>query len=86
MLAALGFAANAVVLFTIMTKRLSALVAFIPVPAITGLLAGAGPGLGPVAEAQSRNWKPATVRRQRGAKSRRTNGGRPRTASPEEAP
>src|SRR5919112_867570 len=46
MLAALGFATIAVFLFTIMTKRLSVLVALILIPAIAGLLAGAGPDLG----------------------------------------
>src|SRR3954453_7846459 len=48
MLAALGFATIAVFLFAIMTKRLSVLVALILIPAVAGLLAGAGPGLGPM--------------------------------------
>lgn len=46
MLAALGFATIAVFLFAIMTKRLSVLVALILIPAVAGLLAGAGPNLG----------------------------------------
>jgi citrate-Mg2+:H+ or citrate-Ca2+:H+ symporter, CitMHS family len=46
MLAALGFATIAVFLFTIMTKRLSVLVALILIPTIAGLLAGAGWDLG----------------------------------------
>jgi CitMHS family citrate-Mg2+:H+ or citrate-Ca2+:H+ symporter len=46
MLAVLGFATIAVFLFAIMTKRLSVLVALILIPAVAGLLAGAGPGLG----------------------------------------
>src|SRR3954468_10801748 len=48
MLAALGFATIAVFLFAIMTKRLSVLVALILIPAVAGLLAGAGLGLGPM--------------------------------------
>src|SRR3954462_13223102 len=48
MLAALGFATIAVFLFAIMTKRLSVLVALILIPAVAGLLAGAGAGLGPM--------------------------------------
>ena len=48
MLAALGFATIAVFLFAIMTKRLSVLVALILIPAVAGILAGAGPGLGPM--------------------------------------
>jgi hypothetical protein len=83
MLAALGFATTAGVLFTVMTKRLPALVALIPIPAIAGLLAG--PGLGSIAETRGRDRKPAIVRRRRGAQSCRTNGGRPRTTSPREA-
>ena len=46
MLAVLGFATIAVFLFAIMTKRLSVLVALILIPAVAGLLAGAGAGLG----------------------------------------
>ncbi|GJE03097.1 CitMHS family transporter [Methylobacterium isbiliense] len=46
MLAVLGFATIAAFLYAIMTKRLSVLVALILIPAIAGLLAGAGPGLG----------------------------------------
>lgn len=46
MLAALGFATIAVFLTAIMTKRLSVLVALILIPAVAGLLAGAGPELG----------------------------------------
>src|SRR5215207_519878 len=45
MLAALGFATIAA-LFTIMTKRLSVLVALILIPTVAGLLAGAGADLG----------------------------------------
>ena len=45
MLAALGFATIAVFLFAIMTRRLSVLVALILIPAVAGLLAGAGPPL-----------------------------------------
>ncbi|WP_298954770.1 citrate:proton symporter [uncultured Methylobacterium sp.] len=46
MLAALGFATIAIFLYAIMTRRLSVLVALILIPAVAGLLAGAGPGLG----------------------------------------
>jgi CitMHS family citrate-Mg2+:H+ or citrate-Ca2+:H+ symporter len=46
MLAALGFATIAAFLFTIMTKRLSVLVALILIPTVAGLLAGAGADLG----------------------------------------
>jgi citrate-Mg2+:H+ or citrate-Ca2+:H+ symporter, CitMHS family len=46
MLASLGFATIAVFLFAIMTKRLSVLVALILIPAVAGLLAGAGADLG----------------------------------------
>src|SRR3954469_5497076 len=46
MLAALGFVTIAIFLFAIMTKRVSVLVALILIPAIAGLLAGAGPDLG----------------------------------------
>lgn len=46
MLAILGFATIAIFLLAIMTKRLSVLVALILIPAIAGLLAGAGPDLG----------------------------------------
>jgi CitMHS family citrate-Mg2+:H+ or citrate-Ca2+:H+ symporter len=46
MLAALGFATIAVFLFTIMTKRLSVLVALILIPTVAGLLAGAGADIG----------------------------------------
>ena len=85
MLAALGFAATAGALFTIMTKRLPAPVAPVSVPAIDGLLAGAGPGLDSIAEARGRDRKSAVVRRRRGAESRRTDGARPRTTPPGEA-
>jgi hypothetical protein len=85
MLDALGFATTAVFRFAIMTERPSASAALIPIPAIAGLLAGAGPGLGSIAEACSRGREPAVVRWRRGARSCRTNGGRPRTTPPEEA-
>lgn len=46
MLAALGFATIALFLYGIMSKRVSVLVALILIPAIAGVLAGAGPDLG----------------------------------------
>lgn len=46
MLAALGFATIAIFLFAIMTRRLSVLAALVIIPAIAGVLSGAGWGLG----------------------------------------
>jgi citrate-Mg2+:H+ or citrate-Ca2+:H+ symporter, CitMHS family len=47
-LALLGFATVFVFIALIMTKRLSSVVALIAVPIVSGLLAGAGAGLGPM--------------------------------------
>jgi hypothetical protein len=57
----------------------------VPVLATAGLLVGARPGCGSMAEAHGRDRKPAVRRWWCGAWSRRTDGGRPRTTPPGEA-